>query len=58
MIGKYKTYKNWVPTGYSDEPQYSGQQPIKFPEEWEPIECFLGVELECFKKVRQQMRAE
>jgi hypothetical protein len=55
---KYKTYKNWVPNGYSEEPQYPGQQPIRFPEEWTHLECFLGVELECCKAMRQKMRVK
>lgn len=59
MIGKYRTYKNWVPTGYADEPQYPGQMPIRFPEEWTPLECFLGEQLEQhYKKMREKMRVE
>ena len=41
--GKFRIYdKGWNVIGWSDEPQYSGQLPLRFPEEWSPFECFLG----------------
>jgi hypothetical protein len=41
--GKYRTYsKSWDPLGWADSPQYSGQQPLNYPEEWLPLRCFLA----------------
>jgi hypothetical protein len=41
--GKFRTYdKAWNPTGWANEPQYVGQQPLRFPEDWKPDECFAG----------------
>lgn len=43
--GKFRTYHpDWSRAGYADEPQYPGQQPIRFPEEWTPFECFMARE--------------
>jgi hypothetical protein len=40
--GKYRVYdRAWNRAGCSDAPQYAGQQPIRFPEEWPPARCFL-----------------
>lgn len=40
--GKFRTWdKHWNPTGYADAPQYPGQQPTRFPEDWTPMQCFL-----------------
>jgi len=41
--GKYVTYSSsWSRTGYSDDPQYPGQMPVTWPEDWSPWECWLG----------------
>lgn len=40
--GKYRAWTNWSPSGCSDEPQYPGQQPIRFPEDASPYECHVG----------------
>lgn len=41
--GRYRVYsKDWSPFGYADFPQYNGQQPVAFPENASPIECFYG----------------
>lgn len=44
--GKYRLYnKSWDHVGYSDTPTHPGQQPIRYPEDWLPLECFLGYEI-------------
>lgn len=41
--GEYRTYaSDWTPTGYSAQPQYTGQMPTIFPTDATPFECFLG----------------
>lgn len=45
--GKFRRYdKQWnllPPEQWTDEPQYPGQQPVRFPLDWTPLECFLAV---------------
>jgi hypothetical protein len=41
--GRFRTWaKDWTPTGFADAPQYRGQQPVRFPLDATPLECFLG----------------
>lgn len=41
--GKYKQFdRGWNHVGWADEPQYPGQRPLRFPEEWTPLQCFLA----------------
>lgn len=41
--GKYHAWtSSWEPNGLSDEPQYAGQQPIRFPLDWTPAQCALA----------------
>lgn len=47
MIGKYRTWdRSWKPTGFAATPQYAGQQPVRFPLDWTPGECFLAAQRE------------
>lgn len=41
--GLYAQYdKNWIVTGYSVTPAYSGQVACRFPKHWAPSLCFLA----------------
>jgi len=41
--GKYRTWdKAWNPTGFTDDPQYPGQQTCRFPLDWSPAMCFMA----------------
>lgn len=41
--GRYRRWSaSWASDGYADAPQYSGQQPIAFPEDASLIEIQLG----------------
>jgi hypothetical protein len=41
--GRYYAFdKQWNRSGYADTPQYPGQQPIHFPKDATPAECFSG----------------
>lgn len=41
--GKFRVYSsNWNPIGWGDLPTYPGQQPLRFPEDATPFECFIG----------------
>lgn len=34
--------KHWNRNGTSPTPTYRGQQPIRYPESWAPLQCFLA----------------
>lgn len=41
--GRYRTWdEHWNPSGFSDEPQYRGQQPVTYPLDASLLEIQLG----------------
>lgn len=41
--GKYRAYSgSWAAAGWSDEPQYPGQMPLTYPEDWTLVDIALS----------------